>query len=358
MANHKKMKIGILVLVVLVACILIAVLVQRSRTDGEDKPQEKNELLAADGEMFDYQEAGAVKIPDYRGVEVPVEPDGEDVEIELSSVLDDIERIEEDVVIAKGDYAYIDYTASIGGTEVEDLAEEEVLLVVGEYKYPKNLEDALVGKEIGKTYSIPVSFAADYPDETVAGRTVDFRVTIRAKFDDRYAKAVSKGKYKDVDSYKKSLAKRLRRENMENLPELAWEALMEKCEVMKYPAKLVKEEVDNLNMQYAGFAEVSGVTYEELMESLMMDEATVKETAQEVVRDRMVAKTIAKWENFTWDEQESRKYLLQLMEYDEDDGETLANLTEDYKESYGSRPMDDILVAKAKDLVSKSAVPK
>ena len=72
----------------------------------------------------------------------------------------------------------------------------------------------------------------------------------------------------------------------------------------------------------------------------------------------MLAKTIAKWENIVPDDDTSRKYLIQLMEYEEDDKESLEDLLENYREDYGSRPKDDILVAAVKDLISGKAVIK
>ena len=355
--NRKKWILAIAAIIVLALVISVVVLMPQNNDKTENATGD-NELITADGELFDYDKTGTVKVGEYKGIEVSVEPDEEDVNLELSSVLDDIKILPEDKVIKKGDYAYIDYTGSINGIELEELQAEEELLVIGEYKYVKAFEDALVGKEAGETYTVPIAFANDYPDSTVAGQEVVFQVTIKAKFDNLYAEKVSKGKYKDVASYKQSLAKRLRKENMENVTELAWNAFIEKCEVNKYPKKFVDEEIDNLNMQYAGFAEISGTTYEELMESLMMDDESVKETAQDIVRDRMLAKTIAKWENIVPDDDTSRKYLIQLMEYEEDDKESLEDLLENYREDYGSRPKDDILVAAVKDLISGKAVIK
>jgi trigger factor len=344
-----------------VAAILIFAVIWITKNNGDTDEivdNKQNELLAEDGELFDYQNAGSVQIGDYKGIEVVIEPDDEDVDLELSSVLDDMKPIKTDTVIKKGDYAYIDFTGSLDGIELDDLQGEDVILVVGNYAYVQPFEDALLGKKVGQTYSVTIQFDEDYQDKTVAGREVVFQVTVKAKFDDKYAKKVSKGKYSDVASYRESLAKRLRKENKENLVELAWDELVENCEVSLYPKKLVKEEKKNLKMQYEAFAEVSGVSYDELMESLMMDDDSVTETAQDTVRDRMIAKSIAEWEKFSVTDDVCRKYLIQLMEYEEDDDETLEQLIEDYEEDYGSRPKDDVLVAMAKEFVAKNASVK
>lgn len=354
-----KTVVGIILAVFVVGIVIAAICLNQNNNGAEDSGSKGENLVIPDGESFDYQETETIKIGDYKKVEVLVEPDEEDIDLELSAALDDkFEVIEENKTIKKGDYAYVDYTASIEGIELEDLQGEDVLLIVGKHKYLEAFEDALVGREVGQTYSVPLSFSKDYPDAALAGREVTFKVNIKAKFDDAYADKISKGKCKDVASYRKNIEKRLRKENMENLSELAWDALMEQSHVNQYPKQLVEEEVENLNMQYADFAEITGVSYEELMESLMMDEDSVKDTAKDVVRDRMVAKTMAKWENFKLDDETCRKYLIKLMEFEEDDDETLEHLYDDYKLDYGSRPNDDILVAMAKDFVSEHAVIK
>lgn len=345
--------------IILVAAITIIIWVSQ-KGDTADGAENRGgvQLVTPDGEAFDYQKAQVITVGNYKGVKVEVEPDEEDIDLELSSVLDDLKMNKDNKKIKKGDYAYIDFTVSEDGEAREDLQEDEVLLLVGKYTYQEAFEDALIGREVGETYSVPLKFPDDYKESSMAGRTLDYRVTIKAKFDDAYAREASKGKCKDVKAYRARIAKRLRKENMENLGELCWDALMEQCKVNQYPKALVKEEIENLQKQYAGFADVSGMSYEELMESLMMDEESVKETAQDIVRDRMAAKTIARWEGFALDEETCRKYLIQLMDYEKDDDDTLEHFYEDYKEDYGSRPKDDILVAMAKDFVSGHAVIK
>lgn len=354
-----KVAVGIILAVFVIGIVIAAICINKNSNRAEDSGDKSVNLVIPDGENFDYQETETIKIGNYKKVEVSVEPDEEDIDLELSAALDDkFKVIEGNKTIKKGDYAYVDYTASIEGVEVDDLQGDDVLILVGKHKYHEAFEDALVGREVGQTYSVPLSFPKDYSDAAMAGREVVYKVNIKAKFDDAYAEKISKGKCKDVASYRKNIEKRLRKENMDNLSELAWDALMEQGQVNKYPKQLIEEEIENLNMQYAGFAEISGISYEELMESLMMDEDSVKDTAKDVVRDRMVAKTIAKWENFKLDDETCRKYMIKLMEFEEDDDETLEHLYEDYKEDYGNRPKDDILVAMAKDFISEHAVIK
>lgn len=352
---RKKQRIcgGVAIFVVLaVAALLVVYFSQSEKT----KTENSDEAVVGDGVAFDYEEAGMIRLGEYEGIHVSVEPDEEDVDLELGSVLDEFEAAKGDVILKKGEYAYIDYEGTLdSGWKPDGMQGEDVLIKVGDYHYVKEFEDSLIGRKTGETYRISMIFSEDYPDEEVAGQKCEFEINVKAKFNDHYADEISNGKYKTAEEYRDKLSKKLKKENLENLSEMAWDTFVEKCTVENYPKAYVTEEVDNLNKQYASFAEISGISYEELMESLMMDEESVKETAKDIVRDRMLAKTIAGREKIVPDDSDMRKYLIFLMDY-EDDGETLDELYEEYREDYGSRPKDDVLVEMVKDRIAKAAV--
>lgn len=353
--NKKILITGIIAILIVLSVCLYLIISDRKKEDDQGSTDSQSEYVVPDGETYDYKEAGLVKIDSYRNIKVDVEPDEDAVRDELAAKLDDSKPLAGDIRLKKGEYAYVDYTGSENGVENDDYGESDALILIGEHKYMSAFEDALVGMEVGSSYSVPIQYPADYSNASVAGKTIEFTITVKAKFNDHYASKMSKGRYKTVDAYMKSLKTRLKKENLENLEELAWEAFTEQCEVTTYPSELVREEVKNLKKQYAGFAEVSGVSTEELMKSLGMDSEGLQELAQDTVRDRMIAKTIAGWENLQPDEKTSRKYLMSIMDYDESD-ESYEELIQDYEEDYGSRPKDDILVKMVKELVAENAI--
>ena len=351
--NKKILITGILaVLIILGVCLYL--IVSGGKQEKNDTGSQ-NEYIIPDGQSYDYKDAGLVKIASYKKVKVDVEPEEDDVRNELAGKLDDSKPVAGDIRLKKGEYAYVDYTGSENGVENDDYGENDVIILIGEHKYMSAFEDALVGMKVGSSYTVPVQYPADYSDAAVAGKTIEFTVTVKAKFNDHYASSLSKGKYKTADAYMKNLRSRLKKENLENIEELAWEAFTDQCEVSSYPSELVREEIKNLKKQYKGFAEVSGVSTEELMKSLGMNSDSLQELAQDTVRDRMIAKTIAGWEKLQPDEKTCRKYLIKLMDYDESD-ESYQELIQDYEEDYGSRPKDDILVKMVKELVAENAV--
>lgn len=354
--NKKIVVVGILAAICLAGAVLWL-----SFCSNEDEKKESDsvsaELVVPDGQIFDYKEAGVVDFDSYTKVEVSVEPDEDEVRYELASELDDFEPISKDIEVKEGEYVYVDYVGRENGVENDDYGETDALILIGEHSYIEAFENSLKGMKVGKTYQVPIQYPSDYSEKSIAGKTIEFEISVKAKFNDNYASKMSKGKYKTVDSYLEHLKKQLRKDNMENIEELAWEAFVEKCGVTDYPEKMVEEEVDNLYMQYQGFAEINGVSTEELLESIGMDDASIRELAQDAVRDRMLAKTVAGIENIEPDEETGRQCLIDIMDYEESD-ETYEELLQDYEENYGNRPKDDILVKIVKEMIAENAVIK
>lgn len=136
--------------------------------------------------------------------------------------------------------------------------------------------------------------------------------------------------------------------------QMVWDDYLAECKVTAYPDELLSGAVDETRMQYESFAAVNDMTYEELLESYGMDENTVNEVAKDTVKSRLVAKTIAYREGFSPSDDDKVTYLMKVMDYDEGDKDSLENLLKDYSENYGSRPMDDVYVEMAKELLLKN----
>ena len=136
----------------------------------------------------------------------------------------------------------------------------------------------------------------------------------------------------------------LSEEDSDDPPGALWDDYIEKCKSKKLPEDLTEEAYADTVKEYEGFAEVSGITYEELLNEYSMTEDTVVSVAEDTVMGRLAAKTIALRESITVDDATMEAQLMELMGYEEADREPLDDLIEDYVENYGSRPRDDVYV--------------
>jgi len=80
--------------------------------------------------------------------------------------------------IAEGDHAMINYQAMLDGAPMPGGAGTNVPLEVGADRFLSEIEQGLVGMQQGDEKIIPVTFADDYREETLAGKTVDFQVSV------------------------------------------------------------------------------------------------------------------------------------------------------------------------------------
>ena len=114
--------------------------------------------------------------------------------------------------LANGDFAVLDIEASVDGAPVEGAKKEGHLHKLGA-KTPVlglDIDDALLGKQEGQAVEIPQPYPPTHPDSTVAGKTVVFRLAIKAikrkklaPLDDEFAKDC--GPYGSLDELKAKL---------------------------------------------------------------------------------------------------------------------------------------------------------
>lgn len=302
-----------------------------------------------DGAIVDYTEDGSLTLSDYVGIEVDPEPADGDV----------LEAMEPDLVtmsdkhkgkIREGDIVCIDQQGFVQGKVYEGLTEQDIILRVGDNDYGEELEKKLVGRQPGDSLTVSEVVGDEY--EELSGETVDLKIKIKGRFDDYYAGKFSGGKYPSVEKYMAHVKEELRKENESAsiAGEMAWDTVVEESSVSRYPKSMRKEEIENTKTQYKNFAELNGITYEEAMSSFGQDEESLEGIAEDVVKERMIAKTIAARENLVLDDARYKEYLMQIMMDDEEDGDnsknekTLEELEKGYKNDYGSRPRDDMLI--------------
>jgi len=175
------------------------------------------------------------------------------------------------------DMAILDSEASIDGEVKEELTYKDFPFVLGSREMPQEFSDALVGKKKGETAEVTMTFEADHPNKTIAGKDVVFKMSISETknknippLDDDFAKEAEcetleelKNKMRDnirdrkkgmIDlEYKKDILQELLKRHdfavpesmiqgeIESLVERAKEEAMRKNETVKPDEELKKE---------------------------------------------------------------------------------------------------------------------
>lgn len=359
--GRKKGLIAALICILGIGIVVLVLCQNRSGDAGKEKKQVKDVSGAMkDGEIIDYEAKGMIDLGTYKGRKVTVTPTETEV---YQSILLDAEdakvKGENADRVEKGDWISLDYEGFIDEQPVNELNESGAVIQVGAGDlFTPAFERGLMGLKIGSAYTVNVSFAEDYYDVDVAGQDVTFSVTVNSKFNDLYAKEMSKGKYKTVKAYYEYAKGREERENRKNVGDTVWEDLVKDCKVKHYPEGAQKQAYRDQKRSYKYFAEASGMTYEELISSFGYDDSDINSLANDAVRDRMAAKAIAKKENLAMTDIQYEQFLLEFLQPDEEEPKTLKAMETRYRKEQSSYPRDDMLIELVKQYLGEHAKVK
>lgn len=337
-----------------------------SRTESDKKEQtadsskDTEESTEADrlrdGEVYDFEKAGFMKLGEYKGLEAAVQPEQDDIYSGMFAEAEETKSKDDDGIVRDGELVNIDFAASLDGKALEDASGEDVYVRIGKGEYIDDFEKGIIGIKKGKEKTVDCTFPKDYDDEELAGKKVQFLIKVNDRFSDKTAQQLSKGKYKTIDEYYEYEKQLQLKDNQENKGDLVWDSLKEETEITTVSEVMLSRTTEDVTNMYKNFAELSGTTVEELLESFGMGEDGIGEVAQETVADHMIAKTIAAREGITLDDAYYMQTLRELLGYEEgDDEKPLEELEKEYKKDQGSRPKDDVLVERVREYVGEQS---
>ena len=332
----------------------------------------KFDLVSAEDEII-LKAEGFVKpevtIEGYKGIEAEKkveEVTDEAVEAELTKVRERNARTVEvtDRAAAMGDIANIDYEGSVDGVPFAGGKGEKHDLKLGSGQFIPGFEEQIVGKSIGETFDVNVTFPTEYHAEELAGKAAVFKTTLNAiKFeelpeaDDEFAKDVSE--FDTLDEYKADLKAKMVKRNEDKaqgeFENALAEALMEKL-VAEIPEPMFEAETDNyvrdydMRLRQSGldmntYFKYTGLTIEALREQM-------RPQAERQVKVRLALEKIAELESITIDDEAVEaeyKRISEAYNVPVDNVKTMVAV-EDLKA--------DLAVAKAMDIVKENAVVK
>ncbi len=172
----------------------------------------------------------------------------------LRESLASLRPVEDREEVGATDFVVIDYTATVDGEPLPNGTKENRLVPVGGGVVPKEIDEALPGMKVGETKTVAVPFGDDHPEKTVAGKTVQFAVTLRAirekvlpEADDSLAK--EHGEVETLaelrEKMKERIAASFENEASERVRDQVIEALVQR-NPFDVPKSLVDRQVDSL----------------------------------------------------------------------------------------------------------------
>ena len=248
-----------------------------------------------------------ITIKKYKGLEVDkvetIAVTDEDVEMSIQS---DLETLATKTDVSGrpaqlNDIAIIDFEGKKDGVAFEGGAGTDQELELGSGQFIDGFEDGVVGHNIGETFDLNLTFPKDYGNEELAGQAVVFTVTlkgIKEKNVPELTVDVLKQlgtEAKTIEEYKAQVRSDLEVSNQESAESTllgsVWEALVENCEVKKYPDGMIDQFSKSLEEQYSYHAQMYGMEIDQFFEQMigMSSEEMAKKTATQELAISLIA---------------------------------------------------------------------
>lgn len=311
-----------------------------------------------------YPDSKVTKLGNYKGVELAkedVEVTDDEIQSEIDNLLasyPDYQKLDK-TTVEEGDWVNIDYVGKKDGEAFEGGSSEEggYDLEIGSDTFIDGFEDGLIGKNVGDSFELPLTFPEDYASTDLAGQDVVFEITINAieeqvtpEWNDAFVQKNTG--YETVDEYVEETRESLQETKDTNREYLVMEAIITDSEY-EYADSEVTTLIDDLKAQYEQYASYFGMTTEDFMSNYGVTEDDLQESAKFQIGYTLTIDAIAKAENMTVSDEEYQEELEELAE------ENGADSTEALEEEYGkSEIMNYILSQKVLDYVTEQSVVK
>jgi trigger factor len=236
----------------------------------------------------------------------------EEVDVQLKMLQKNLakrEKIKADRPLQLDDVAVIDYEGFKDGQPFEPTKKtDNFILKVGNGQIVKDLDDGIIGMQIGEERQVAVTFPNDYFKEELVGQKVDFKVMLNEireeilpDLDDAFAQSIS-DKYESLEVLKTKIRENLQsgyeKRIEQELNEQIYQKLLDQAE-FEVPETLVNGELEHiLNDAERSFAQ-SNRSFDEVGLSREKLAETYRPTAEKQVRRHLIISKIIEQEKMT-----------------------------------------------------------
>lgn len=326
------------------------------------------------GQNLIYTATVAVKpevtLGEYKGIEVTkasAEVTEEDIEAELKRVQEQNSRLVtvEDRAVEDGDQTVIDFEGFVDGKSFEGGKGEDYPLTIGSHSFIDTFEEQLIGKNIGESCEVNVTFPNEYHSTELAGKPAMFKVTVKEikrkelpELNDEFAGEVSE--YDTLEEYKNDIKEKVAERKQKAAATENEDHVVEKVvenAAMDIPEPMIDSQVSNMVNDYARRMQSQGLSLDQYMKFTGMTIETLREQmkpqALKRIQTRLVLEAVAKTENITVSDEAVEKEIATMAEnYKMEVGQIKEYLGESgiaqMKEDLAVQEAVDFLVAEAK----------
>lgn len=256
-----------------------------------------------------------VELGDYKGLEAEhTNPEITDDQVneELKKAAEQsarLEKAEEGAVLAKGDYAVIDFKGFIDGKPFEGGEGKTYPLEIGSQSFIPGFEEQLEGHKAGDDVEVKVTFPETYFVDALKGKEAEFKVHVNdvkrkqlPELNDEFAKSISQ--FETMDELKASIKQQMQLHAIQQAEEAYHEALVEQAVAnakVDIPQEMVEQRIDEIVEEVKMNLESREMKLEDYLKNIGQTEEQFRKnyekTAAEQVRQGLVLEAIAEKED-------------------------------------------------------------
>lgn len=341
---------------------------------GGKEEAETNEAPVETETQTQESKSKVVKLGNYKGVKaeaVSTEVTEEELQAEIDALLNfypATKPVEGKTVIEEGDTVNIDFVGRMDGEPFEGGSSQDqgYDLTIGSGSFIAGFEEGLIGKEIGNTYDLNLTFPDPYKvNPEMSGKEVVFEVTVHeiveyvdAEWTDEFVAKYTE--YDSIEAYREGTKALLETEKVQNQPS-EWENRVIQAVAADTEFEFDQEEIEliktNIVQEYEMYASLYGVEMAEFLKYYMNGISEEEfyqqaaERAENQLKSQLVIEAIREAEQITVTEEEYQEGLKDLAE------QYGAESPEAFEEQYGRETVEDGLIFdKTVDFVVEQAV--
>lgn len=327
---------------------------------GEHTAEESTESGSAGDIAAEYPDSSITRLGKYDGVEIAAIDTAvtdEEVQAQIDNLLASYPEsvpIEDKTVVEDGDIVNIDFTGRLDGEAFDGGSSngEGFDLEIGSGSFIDGFEDGLIGKEVGTTFDLPLTFPDPYtPNPDLAGQDVVFEVTVNAivehvaaEWNDEFAKEHTG--FDTTAAYEEDLRTSLQQQKEENAVSQKQYEVMQAV-IADSEFECSEEELQSLRdartQDYETYASYFGLALDDyLLQAMQMTredfDSEVEQWAEFQLKCTLAVDAIAKAENITVSEEEYQEGLQTLAD------DYAAESAEAFEEQYGRSTVENSLI--------------
>ena len=248
--------------------------------------------------------------------------------------------------VKEGQLVQISLLIKDGDEIVYDFSDEDGYeMIVGEEEYGTDVDDRLIGTNIGDSLDFSVSYEEDFADALLCGKDVDCHIEVLSVSDVSYPKltdAFVKENFgeQSVEAWRETLTQELLSSHQADaeldLREKLVQEAIDASAISGYPKSLYEQMREETQAGYQSYADMFGCTIDEIYEMFQVDEKMREQEYLDATYRTMVLSMICDRENLSLSDeqlQEKMEAYAQENEYESVD-EMLSEYDEASLKSY------------------------